>query len=132
MRRAIVLALMAVASSNAAAGYEKIIENATDGGFTVYVHKATIRKNGTTVRMGSLLDYKVARASPDGRLFQSSKTMVEYECEAHKSRLLAFSTYSRNMGAGEVTSSGSSIEQWSPIEPVSTGELLWQVACGKR
>lgn len=55
------------------------------------------------------------------------------DCKEEKSRTLAFSWFSGQMGNGKVVYSDGNVRaEWEPIEPGSFGELQWKVACGKK
>ena len=100
--------------------------------FIHYVDFATIRRNGNFVKMWSLNDYKTLQKSPAGHSYLSDKTQREYDCKEEKSRLLAFTDFSGQMGNGNVVySNGNVRDEWSPIEPGSIGETKWKIACGK-
>ena len=102
--------------------------------FIQYVDRATIRRNGNLVKMWGLNDFKtVQKSATTGESFLSSKTQLEYDCKEEKSRLLAFTWFSGQMGNGKVVYSDSDTgDKWSPISPAgSTNEAQWEVACGK-
>ena len=99
--------------------------------FITYVDSATIRRNGNFVKMWDLMDYKTMQTVADVS-FLSSKTQQEYDCKEERSRLLAFSWFSGQMGNGNVVLSDSEPDKWKPIQPESFGEIKWKIACGKK
>ncbi len=97
-----------------------------------YVDRATIRRNGNLVKMWDLRDFKTVQTD-SGDSFLSSKAQNEYDCKEERSRILAFSWFSGQMGNGNVVYSNSETSmKWSPIGPGSIGEIKWKVACGKK
>jgi len=99
--------------------------------FIHYVDRATIRRNGNLVKMWWMTDEKTEQKSYAGHSYLSSKAQEEYDCKEEKRRLLAFTWFSGQMGNGSVVYSNSDGDKWEPIEPGSTGEVLWKIACGK-
>ena len=101
---------------------------ATEEG-TVYVDRDTLRRKGELVKMWYLFDFKVARTvSGDSNL--SSKLQIEFNCAEERMRKLASTYFSGNMGSGKANYTISDPSRWAPVEPASTGEALWKVACG--
>jgi len=97
---------------------------------TLYVDRATIRKNGNFVKMWSLVDYKKAKVI-GGKSNLSQRSQWEFDCKEEKSRGLAITNFSGQMGSGAVNYTDSDTEKWVPVAPGSGDELLWKIACGK-
>ena len=96
-----------------------------------YVDKGSIRRNGNSVKMWGLMDYKTVEKT-DGKSYLSSKEQREYDCKEERTRLLAFLWFSGQMGSGKVVLSNSVTSMtWDPIAPGSVGVTLWTIACGK-
>ena len=99
--------------------------------FVQYVDRATIRRNGNSVKMWDLFDYKTVQKRA-GDAYLSVKSQSEYDCKEEQIRILALLYFSGKMGSGKVVYSTSEAStQWRPISPASIGETLWKVACGK-
>ena len=97
-----------------------------------YVDLATIRKQGQTVEMSSLLDFKSVQRK-DGRPYLSLTVEFQINCNDHRSRILAVAAYSGNMGEGEVVMAETLADYpWEPIRPRSRSESLWQIACKQK
>ncbi len=121
--------LMAVVSGSAIAEWV-VIERDTE--FTVYVDPATIRRDGSMVKMWWMTDHKKLRAVRGAKPYRSSKVQSEYDCEGEQLRTVYMSVFSGRMGGGEVIESTSgSYESWAPVQPGSKGETMWKFACGK-
>ena len=129
MRNAILMMLMAVVSSSAAAGWINVGGNET---YTAYADPATIRNSGNMVKMRNLADFKMVQASDKGKPFLSQKMQSEYDCKEERTRLRYFTWYSGNMSEGEIVLSGLGPSEWEPVTPLSVNAILWKLACGKR
>ena len=130
MRKAIVMLLLAVVSSGAAAEWVKVGETSSA---TVYVDPATVRRDGDLVKIETLYDLKAAIVSKNnGKAYTSQKSQSAYDCKEAQWRMLSFSWYSKNMSEGKMVEYLSDTYKWEPIRPGSGVEMLWQFACGKR
>ena len=96
-----------------------------------YVDRTTIRRNGNFVKMWDLLDYKKAKVIGGESTF-SSLAQQEYDCKEEKSRRLALTNFSGQMGSGAVNYTDSDTGKWNPVAPGSVAEVLWKIACGKK
>ena len=128
MPKAILMMLLAVASSSAMAEWVKLGENETAA---TYADPATISKTGNLVKMWRLIDLHKAVSIASDKPFMSSKGQEEYDCEEERTRILALSFHSENMGGGEVVHSEASPAKWEPVRARSIGETLWKFGCGK-
>ena len=83
--------------------------------------------------MGTLHDLKSAIVSKtNGKPYASQKLQSEYDCRDVRWRMLHFSWYSRNMGAGEMVEYLADSYKWDPVPPGSGVEVLWQFACERK
>jgi hypothetical protein len=134
MRKIILMMLLLAVVSNKATAEAWLVLGvvAANGGFTFYADITSIRKNGNTVKMWSLEDFKTAQISTASKPFLSVKLQDEYDCKYKQKRILAFTGFSGNMGNGEVVHSypESESDKWLLIRPESVGEVLWKFACG--
>ena len=67
-----------------------------------------------------------------GGSVSSIKRQKEYDCAAERTRTLAETHFSGNMGNGKMVSTNSDEGKWIPIAPGSVGQFLWVFACGKK
>ena len=132
MRKIILTVLIVTLCGTAAAKWVQFESSDED---RYYADPDTIRKSGNILRMWILRDFKSAQPSNGfgKEPYLSTKVQREYDCKEGYSRMLYFSSYSMNMGEGEVifinNTPGSA---WSPIVPGSIGETQWKLACGKQ
>jgi hypothetical protein len=96
----------------------------------VYADRASIVKQGKTVRMWSLFNYRVVQRRGEVA-FLSHMTREEYDCAKERQRTLYFSMYSDAMGEGRRVYSGSEPGEWAPVPRGSIVEKLWRIACGQ-
>ena len=129
MTKAILMVLLAVVSSCAAAGWVKV--GGGGGEYNVYADAATIHKAGNTARMWNILDYKSVRVL-DGKRFLSSMMQYEYDCKAERGRLLYSSIRSQNMGKGDAILTDLFPHEWRSLPHGSVVEELWNYACSTR
>src|SRR5215831_3576195 len=85
-------------------------------GTASYVDSGTIRRNGNTVKMWVLNDYKTEQ-NVTGDPFLSTKQQVENDCTDERARTLAFTIFSSKRGKGEVVFTTSEEGKWEPISP---------------
>jgi hypothetical protein len=128
MRKAILMMLLGLVSSSAAAEWVELGGNETA---TTYADPATIRKAGNMVRMWHLLDYTKARGIEAHKPHLSVKMQNEYDCRQERSRTLAISLHSGNMGEGEILGTISAPGNWRPVPPDTLVETLREFACGR-
>ena len=133
MRKFIMLLLLAMVSSGAAA--EWVAMGSADSGdtyFDIYVDP-TIHKSGNMVQMWVMFDFKTVQVDEYGRQYLSDKAQHQYDCKDERSRTLYFTLHSGNMGHGNVVYLGDGIRNnWIPISSDSISEGNWKIACGKQ
>jgi len=130
MWKSVLMALLVMVSTSALSEWTKVEKNNSEG-ISRYVDVATIQKTENKVRMVNLIDYQTAREAVDDK-FLSIKVVQEYDCNEVKKRILAFNTYSGNMGKGGILYADSSPNDWEIVSsPGSIGLTLWGIACIK-
>ena len=128
MRKTILIMLLAVVSSSAAADWVYLGGNDT---ITFYADPTTIRKAGNVVKLWNLFDLKTAQLV-NGKRYMSTKGQTEYDCKEERTRELYASFHSGNMARGEIVELASNMaSSWTPVAPRSISEDLWKFACGK-
>ena len=131
MRKTILMMLLAVVSSSAAAEWVGVVFNERVT-VTVYADPATIRRSGDIVQMWDLFDFKAPQVA-EGLKYMSRMSQQEYDCKEDRTRVLFLLIYAGNMGSGGLVKKGPtpSIE-WEPNPPGSIRKGLWEFACEKR
>ena len=100
-------------------------------GMTTYVDPTTIRRNGNLVKIWQLNDFKTAQIVED-RSFLSTKKQREFNCAEERTRILAATQFSGNMGNSKVVWVNSNEQKWEPVVPGSISQTLLEFACGKK
>jgi hypothetical protein len=129
MKKLVLILMLAIASTSAMAEWTKVDLLSLKDGITHYVDLTTIIKAGNKAKMWQLNDNESAKTRV-GRL--SMKTQKEYDCGEEKIRTLTRTLFSGNMGTGVVrySSGDRKPSNWSPVEPGSSVEVFWKIACG--
>jgi hypothetical protein len=111
---------------------EWVLVNGDDeAGLTVYVDPDTIGRKENLVTMLSLIDYRTIQIIAGDSLL-SIQRQNEYDCAESRTRMLAFTWFSGNMGSGQVVHSDSDEDKWKPVAPDSVAEALWKIACARK
>ena len=126
----LLITLLLLSSVPAYAGWV-LTSGDDEAGLTVYVDPDTLLRKGNLVKMWQLYDYKTVQAVAGDSLL-SIKRQNEYDCAEERTRMLAYTWFSSNMGKGRVVYRTADEQQWEPIVPRSIDRALWKVACGKQ
>jgi hypothetical protein len=124
--------LITILSSNVGpvhAGWELTSGNDSSK-LTVYVDRDTIQRAGNLVKMWQLFDYLTVQTVAGDSLL-SYQRYNEYDCAGERTRMLAYTWFSSNMGRGRVVYKTTEAQLWAPIVPRSIDHTLWKVACNK-
>ncbi len=130
MRKVILMMILAIVSSNAAA--EWVFVGSSKDGMTVYADPNRILKAGNKVKIWRLFDFNSSQKAIGVSAYMSNKGQEEFDCKEILIRTLGFYFYSENMGNGEVVSSNTDADKWNPVLPDSISETLWKFACKKQ
>ncbi len=126
----IVLTLLSLSGGPAYAEWFKVSDG-DEGGKTVYVDPTTIRRDSNLVKMWQFYDYKTVQ-TVGGNRFLTAKEQWEFDCAEERSRVVARKEFSGNMGSGTMVSTNSQVGKWLPVIPGSIGQIVWEIACGKK
>jgi hypothetical protein len=117
-------------AATAAAKWVKIDSSASRGGLDIYADPVSILRSGNMARMWDVRDFKTTQVV-QGTRFLSFKTQHEYDCKGSRMRNLSVTSFSGNMGAGDVVRSASIPLAWESVAGDSTQQALLKFACGK-
>ncbi len=129
MKRFFLITLLLLSGGPAYAEWMWVSAN-NQVGLTIYVDPDTISRNGDLVELWQLYDYKAVQ-TVGGDSFLSSKAHRQFDCVKQRTRLLAFTHFTGNMGSGNRIVSDRDESEWRPVTPGSVGQSMWKVACGK-
>jgi len=96
----LLITLLVLGSRPVYAGWE-LTSGDDETGLTVYVDPDTILRKGSLVKMWQLYDYKTVQTVAGDSLL-SFKRYNEYDCAEARTRMLAYTWFSGNMGTGHV------------------------------
>jgi surface-adhesin protein E len=130
MTRLLLITLLVLSSGPAYAEWVPLVEQ-KEAGITVYADPDTIRRNGDVVELWALMDFKTTQTEPKPP-HMSVKSQHEFDCAEERSRQLAVTAFSGNMGSGKGVYSNSDEQKWEPVAPQSFNQALWKFACGKK
>ena len=130
MTRLILILLLVLSCGPVYAEWVEVSAN-KKAGVIAYADPGTIRRTGDLVKMWSLFDLHTTQTA-GGNSYSSIKALQKYDCAEDRSRALAHTKFSGNMGHGTVVYSNTEEGTWAPVAPVSVGQELWKVACGKK
>jgi len=107
-----------------------------ESGTTVYIDPSTIRRKDAQVDLWTLYDSKTIETAPGGP-YLSIKRQKAFDCAEERSRTLAETLFSGNMGKGKVVGKMVPINtdersKWQPVQPGSIGQIIWNQVCGKK
>lgn len=100
-------------------------------GLTIYVDPDSIQRKGDLVTLWQLYDYKAVQTVA-GNSFLSSKAQRQFDCGSQRTKLLAFTHFTGNMGNGNRVLTDSNEAEWKSVAPGSVGHVLWRFACSKK
>jgi len=130
MTRLILIILLVLSCGPAYAEWVEMSAN-KKAGVIAYANPDTIRRKGDLVQMWSLFDLHTTQ-TVGVNSYLSIKAKQIYDCAEDRSRALAYTKFSGNMGQGAEVYSNSDEGKWAPVAPMSVGQELWKVACGKK
>ena len=119
MARLFLITLLVLSSGPTYA--EWVLVDANNSGETVYVDPNNIRRKGDLVKRWALCDFKTIQAVWDTS-FLSRESQHEYDCREVRTRRLALTYSSGNMGSGTVIYSDAEEQKWEPVQPGSVSE----------
>ncbi len=130
MIRLILIMLLVTSGGSAYAEWVEVSVNKM-AGVIAYADPGTIHRNGSLVKMSSLFDLQTTQAV-GGSSYLSIRAQQTYDCAEDRSRALAYTKFSGHMGHGAEVYTVSVQQEWKPVAPMSVGQELWKVACGKK
>jgi hypothetical protein len=123
------ITLLVLSSGPAYAEWVAVSVN-DETGVTAYFDPHTIRRKGELVKMWVLYDYKTVQTMIIS--FLSIRKQHQFDCAEERTRTFAERYFTGNMGSGKVVFNNSDEGKWSPVQPGSVGQILWNYACGKQ
>ena len=100
---------------------------------TVYFDPDTVHREGHTVVLSALIDWKTMQGGRAPTRFYSTTLTKQVDCAERRVRTLTSKDFYGHMGTGEVIGGGRHMGegQWVAIESGTINHGLWKAACGK-
>lgn len=112
----------------AAPAWADLTEIATRDEQTLLLDTETIQKDGTLRRAWTVCNYSVPNA--DGA--RSTRSLMEYDCEAGRYRILILSTHAECMAEGQAFHvEAAASPWWRDIAPDTVAAKLLSLVCAK-
>jgi hypothetical protein len=108
-----------------------------DSDGSMFVDKERMWRSDGTVKMWSMNDFTQPKPSfnPPGsglpNTFVSTISLMEYDCNERKTRILQGYAYEDHKGEGRQAWEMRGPREWDYIKPSSNIEVLWNIACKK-
>jgi hypothetical protein len=99
---------------------------------TIYIDRASIRREGDLVTLSVLIDWRSMQGGRSPSRFYSTTLKKQFDCASTRLRRLAFTDFYGHMGTGPSIASYESEGSWLAVEPESLSQGLWEAACGKK
>ena len=126
--RAILLSCLAFFSCHASADWTAV--GAANNIYAAYADKDSIKRNGASVTMVGLYDFRKQDFTPTGKGLYSTVVLREYDCAARRVRLVSSIDFSGPMGSGDPVDTMSSVRRWENVVEGGIDEAYFKVACG--
>lgn len=127
MYKIILAVLLAAIGGNAVAEWVPVD---ADRGDTFYADPDTVLRAGNMVTIEELTDLKSPRTSANVRPYLSSLSVVEYDCDKSRFRILSLRATAENMGQGEIIADYQFTDKWAEIPVKSVAATMKAYACG--
>lgn len=124
--RMMTCACLVLLSDAAMANWELVGSNESS---YLFADQESIQKNGQTVQMADLIDYKT-RQNRNGKDYHSERVTVAYDCDKKTFRNLSATLYPYRMGEGDAVATFAYTGGWEAVPPGSGIALLRNIACG--
>lgn len=118
---------VAVCNSSMAADWV-VLHAAPDA--TLYTDPSSIDKDGNSVQMWVLIDYKQPQVDKTGKLVLSDKLHYQFHCKDKTQSIIATTAYADPMASGDIINENPDAPQVMPIDTGTLAEDMWNLACG--
>jgi hypothetical protein len=126
MLRKLMFVMFALVCSGAHAEWSRI-SYFDQGDF--YIDRATIARVGDHREVWSMLDYRSPKMDSNGKIYRSSRSMLQFQCENKMARAIHMSFYSGSMLRGNEISKMGSLKEWAAVPPDTPIREILRVVC---
>ena len=121
------MALMLVLTCGSAYAEWSRISYFNQGDF--YIDRSTIARVGDHREVWSMLDYRSPQMDSNGKIFRSTRSMLQFNCEQKLARAIHMSFYSGSMLSGNEISKMGSLKEWAAVPPDSPIREILRIVC---
>lgn len=97
--------------------------------FAAFADPESIRRDGGTVKMSGLYDFKRQDFTPEGLGLYSTVVLREYDCAGRRVRLLSYVDFSGRMATGTAVSTHSGARRWEDVVAGALDDAYLALAC---
>lgn len=94
-----------------------------------YVNLDTVSQEGNIISMWNMSDFHALQPVGNGRMYQSSRVLQQYDCIAKKKRIVTLIHYADAMGKGQLVFYDKTPSEWRDVAAGSLGEIHYNAAC---
>jgi hypothetical protein len=105
----------------------KLVAQNTDA--NIYIDAQSIKRRGAVVEYWQLMDFNRAKTNRSGLEYRSMKSQYEADCVRRELRMTFVTVYTGGGGQGGVVDYGPAKEQFRPVVPGTSLELLSRFVC---
>lgn len=94
-----------------------------------YIDRSTIQTKGDQREVWSVMNYRNPEMDPSGRIFRSTRSLLQLQCKTRQARAIHMSFYSGAMLGGKQISTMGSLPEWEPVPPGTPMREILDLVC---
>ncbi len=128
MLRKLVILMLTLTCVSAHAGWSRI-SYFDQGDF--YIDRDTIKREGDRREVGSMLDYRSPQMDASGKIYRSTRSMLQFDCTHKMARAVHMTFFSGSrLGGNEISKMGS-LKEWAAVPPDTPIREILNVVCAR-
>jgi hypothetical protein len=94
-----------------------------------FIDQRTLQTKGEQREIWSVMNYRNPEMDPQGRIFRSTRSLLQLQCKARKARAIHMSFYTGAMLEGKQISTMGSLPDWEPVPPGTPMHDILDLVC---
>lgn len=94
-----------------------------------YIDRSTLQVNGDQREVWSMMNYRNPEMHPNGRIFRSTRSLLQLQCKARLARAVHMSHFTDAMLGGKQISKMGSLPEWDPVPPDTPIREILDLVC---
>ena len=94
-----------------------------------YIDRSTIEIKGDQREVWSMMNYRNPEMHPNGKIFRSTRSLLQIQCKARLARGVHMSHFTDAMLGGKQISKMGSLPEWDPVPPGTPMRELLDLVC---